>query len=67
MRQFAVCGALHDAALGGTALIQTNNNSEAELIDALQHAWSRTDIRALRFVNAKEGIEKESERSFLDD
>jgi hypothetical protein len=51
LRQIAACGSLHDASRGGTALIRyAPTTSVDELVQALRHAWYKTNLLALRFV-----------------
>jgi ATP cone domain len=54
LRQVNACGSLHEAAQGGTALIQVSKavtDAVEDLVDALKHAWAKTNVLALRFVN----------------
>ena len=53
IRQIGVCGSLHEAARGGTALVRLSAEAppgDEELVQAVRHAWHRTNLLALRFV-----------------
>ena len=63
IRQIGACGSLHEAARGGTALIRLPAMavpSTDELVQALRHAWNKTNVLALRFVAEKRRLETES-------
>lgn len=70
LRQLTACGSLHDAAQGGTALIQVSwavTDAVEDLVDALKHAWTKTNVLALRFVNeGRRGDEKEGRNLSVD-
>jgi hypothetical protein len=54
IRQIGVCGSLHEAARGGTALVRvsaTASSTQDDLVQAVRHAWQKTNLLALRFVD----------------